>query len=48
MPKLTIVDDARNKKTVIVCSHDREIMKGAHHFIDLDEKPSPIMKTIKI
>ena len=39
---------SRRGKTVIVCSHDREIMKGAHHFIDLDEKPSPIMKTIKI
>jgi hypothetical protein len=36
----------RNKKTIIACSHDREIIRGAHLFLDLDEGPRPIIKDI--
>jgi ATP-binding cassette subfamily C protein LapB len=33
-------------KSLIVFSHDREILSGAHHFIDLDDGPDAIMKTV--
>ena len=33
-------------RTLIVCSHDREILSGAHHFIDLDDGPGAVMKTV--
>ena len=36
----------RNKKTIIACSHDRDIIRGAHLFLDLDEGPRPIIKDI--
>jgi ATP-binding cassette subfamily C protein LapB len=42
-----MTDLSHRGKTLIVCSRDREIMRGSHHFIDLDEKPKPIMKTVK-
>ena len=37
----------RNGKTVIACSHDREIIRGAHLFLDLNERPQPTIKDIK-
>ena len=37
----------RNGKTIIACSHDRDIIRGAHLFLDLNEKPRPIIKDIK-
>ena len=37
----------RNGKTIIACSHDREIIRGAHLFLDLNERPRPIIKDIK-
>ena len=37
---------ARNKKTIIACSHDREIIRGAHLFLDLNERPRPNIKDI--
>ena len=39
-------DMVRNGKTIIACSHDREIIRGAHLFLDLDERPRPIIKDI--
>ena len=42
-----MTDLSHRGKTLIVCSHDRKIMRGSHHFIDLDEKPKPTMKTVK-
>ena len=33
-------------KTIIACSHDREIIRGAHLFLDLDEQPYPTIKDI--
>ncbi len=36
----------RNKKTIIACSHDRDIIRGAHLFLDLDEGRRPIIKDI--
>jgi len=36
----------RNKKTIIACSHDRDIIRGAHLFLDLDEGSRPIIKDI--
>jgi len=37
---------SQDGRSLIVFSHDREILSGAHHFIDLDEGPAAIMKTI--
>ena len=37
----------RNGKTIIACSHDREIIRGAHLFLDLNERPQPTIKDIK-
>ncbi len=39
-------DMAANGKTIIACSHDREIIRGAHLFLDLNERPQPIIKDI--
>ena len=36
----------RNGKTIIACSHDREIIRGAHLFLDLNERPRPVIKDI--
>jgi ATP-binding cassette subfamily C protein LapB len=38
---------AQKGKTIIACSHDREIIRGAHHFLDLDEIPKPSIKSVK-
>ena len=35
-----------NGQTIIAFSHDREIIRGAHLFLDLDEKPRPLIKSI--
>ena len=35
-----------NGKTIIACSHDREIIRGAHLFLDLNERPRPVIKDI--
>ena len=36
----------RNGKTIIACSHDREIIRGAHLYLDLNERPRPVIKDI--
>ena len=32
--------------TLIICSHDTDILNGAHHVLDLDEEERPIMRTV--
>jgi ATP-binding cassette subfamily C protein LapB len=34
-------------RTLIVCSHDKEIVSGAHHTIDLDDGAKAVMRTLK-
>ena len=29
-----------------LCSHDTDILNGAHHVLDLDEEERPIMRTV--
>lgn len=39
-------DLATQGHTIIACSHDNQIIRGAHHMLDLNEKPVPRFTTL--
>ena len=32
--------------TLIICSHDNKVLKGAHHVLDLDDGERPVMRSV--
>jgi len=40
-------DLATNGHTIIACSHDSQIIRGAHHMLDLNDKPEPRFSSVK-
>jgi len=43
----TVMNDlARQGHTIIACSHDNQIIRGARHVLDLNEKPVPRFTTL--
>lgn len=39
---------ARDGRTIIACSHDDQILRGAHHLLDLNHKPAPRFTSVAL